>query len=97
MTRDREPPPALAPFGPVPSQGRQFDANGNLKDWWTAEDSREFDQREACVVNEYSRFTVAGVNVNGKLTLSENTADNGGARVALMALENRTSPTKLAR
>jgi len=77
-------------------QGRQFDASGNLKDWWTAEDSKEFDQREACVVKEYSKFTVAGVNVNGKLTLGENTADNGGARVALMALEadlaNKTRP-----
>jgi putative endopeptidase len=77
-------------------QGRQFDAEGNLKDWWTAEDAKEFDQREACVVNEYSKFTVAGVNVNGKLTLGENTADNGGVRIALMALEtalaNRTRP-----
>jgi putative endopeptidase len=68
-------------------EGRQFDAEGNLKDWWTPEDAKEFDQREACVVGEYSKFTVAGVNVNGKLTLGENTADNGGARVALMALE----------
>jgi endothelin-converting enzyme/putative endopeptidase len=68
-------------------EGRQFDAEGNLKDWWTPEDAKKFDEREACLVNEYSKFTVAGVNVNGKLTLGENTADNGGARVALMALE----------
>jgi putative endopeptidase len=77
-------------------EGRQFDASGNLKDWWTPEDAKEFDQREACVVNEYSKFTVAGANVNGKLTLGENTADNGGVRVALMALEtelaNKTRP-----
>src|SRR6202034_3962705 len=68
-------------------EGRQFDASGNLKDWWTATDAKNFDQREACVVNEYSKFTVAGLNVNGKLTLGENTADNGGVRIALMALE----------
>jgi putative endopeptidase len=70
-------------------QGRQFDANGNLNDWWTSADAKEFGGRTACLVNEYSKFTVApGASVNGKLTLGENTADNGGARVALMALLN---------
>ncbi len=70
-------------------QGRQFDAQGNLKDWWTPEDAKEFQQRAACVADEYSSFSVApGVYVNGKLTLGENTADNGGVRVALMALMN---------
>lgn len=68
-------------------EGRQFDAKGNLSDWWTAEDAHEFEKRTACIVDEYSKFTpVAGASVNGKLTLGENTADNGGARVALMAL-----------
>jgi putative endopeptidase len=79
-------------------EGSQFDGAGNLKDWWTPEDKKAFDEREACIANEYSKFSVApGVNVNGKLTLGENTADNGGIRVALMALEaalaNRTRPT----
>jgi len=70
-------------------QGRQFDAEGNLKDWWTAEDAKEFQQRAACVADEYSSFAVLpGVYINGKLTLGENTADNGGVRVALMALLN---------
>jgi endothelin-converting enzyme/putative endopeptidase len=70
-------------------QGRQFDAKGNLKDWWTPEDAKEFEQRAACVADEYSSFAVApGVYINGKLTLGENTADNGGVRVALMALMN---------
>ena len=78
-------------------QGSQFDAEGNLKDWWTPEDKKAFDEREACIAKEYSNFSVApGVNVNGKLTLGENTADNGGIRVALMALEtalaNRMRP-----
>jgi predicted metalloendopeptidase len=70
-------------------QGRQFDAQGNLKDWWTAEDAKEFEARATCLADEYSKFSVApGANVNGRLTLGENTADNGGVRVALMALEN---------
>ncbi len=70
-------------------QGRQFDAKGNLHDWWTPEDAKEFEERAACVAQEYSKFEVApGANVNGELTLGENTADNGGARIALMALEN---------
>jgi len=66
-------------------QGRQFDAHGNLKDWWTKTDAEEFQQRAACVADEYSGFSVApGANVNGKLTLGENTADNGGVRIALI-------------
>jgi putative endopeptidase len=70
-------------------EGRQFDAKGNLKDWWTAKDAEEFQQRAACVADEYGGFSVApGAYVNGKLTLGENTADNGGVRIALMALLN---------
>jgi putative endopeptidase len=70
-------------------EGRQFDAKGNLHDWWTPEDAKEFQQRAACVSKEYSKFEVApGANVNGDLTLGENTADNGGTRIALMALMN---------
>jgi endothelin-converting enzyme/putative endopeptidase len=71
-------------------EGRQFDAQGNLHDWWTPQDAKNFEERTACLVKEYSSFTVApDVHVNGELTLGENTADNGGARIALMALENR--------
>jgi endothelin-converting enzyme/putative endopeptidase len=70
-------------------EGRQFDAHGNLRDWWTPADAKEFESRTACVVKEYSSFSVApGANVNGELTLGENTADNGGLRLALMALVN---------
>ena len=68
-------------------EGRQFDAAGNLKDWWTAEDAKKFEAKADCEVKEYSAFTVPGdVHVNGKLTLGENTADNGGLRLAYMAL-----------
>ncbi|HYL78939.1 MAG TPA: M13 family metallopeptidase [Bryobacteraceae bacterium] len=68
-------------------QGRQFDPQGNLHDWWTPEDAKEFEKRAECFVKEYSSFiAVEDVHLNGKLTLGENTADNGGLRLAFMAL-----------
>ena len=70
-------------------QGRKFDAAGNLRDWWTPTDGQEFEKRAACVADEYSSFTtVDDVKLNGRLTLGENTADNGGLRVAYMAMED---------
>jgi len=70
-------------------QGRKFDGQGNLRDWWTPQDGAEFEKRAACVADEYSGFTaVEDVKLNGRLTLGENTADNGGLRVALMALQD---------
>ncbi len=67
-------------------EGRQFDASGNLKDWWTADDAKKFEERADCEVKEYGNFTVVdGVKINGKLTLGENTADNGGLRLAYLA------------
>jgi putative endopeptidase len=69
-------------------QGRKFDAQGNLTDWWTAEDAKEFEKRASCLADQYSAYKVAGgVPLNGRLTLGENTADNGGVRIAYMALE----------
>ena len=69
-------------------QGRKFDPQGNLHDWWTKQDGEEFEKRVSCVANEYSNFVaVDDLKLNGRLTLGENTADNGGARVALAALE----------
>ena len=68
-------------------QGRKFDPVGNFNDWWTEEDGKEFEKRATCVADQYSSYTVPGdVHVNGRLTLGENTADNGGLRVAYMAL-----------
>ncbi|MBV8896126.1 MAG: M13 family metallopeptidase, partial [Acidobacteriaceae bacterium] len=68
-------------------QGRQFDPQGNLRDWWTPEDAKEFEKRAECFIKEYEAYSpVPGVHLNGKLTLGENTADNGGVRLALMAL-----------
>jgi putative endopeptidase len=70
-------------------QGRKFDRQGNLRDWWTEQDGKEFEQRASCVADEYSNFVaIDELKLNGKLTLGENTADNGGARIALMALMN---------
>jgi endothelin-converting enzyme/putative endopeptidase len=68
-------------------QGRKFDAQGNLRDWWTAEDAAEFEKRASCLADEYSAFVaVEDVHLNGRLTLGENTADNGGLRIAYRAL-----------
>ena len=69
-------------------QGRKFDAKGNMSDWWTAEDAKAFEAKAACFADQYAGYEVLpGVKLNGKLTLGENTADNGGLRVARMALD----------
>jgi predicted metalloendopeptidase len=68
-------------------QGRKFDPQGNLRDWWTEQDGKEFEKRASCVADEYGNFVaIDDKKLNGKLTLGENTADNGGMRIALMAL-----------
>jgi putative endopeptidase len=74
-------------------QGRKFDADGNLKDWWTPEDGKAFEERATCTADEYSGFVSVkdaqgDVKLNGRLTLGENTADNGGLKLAYMALMN---------
>jgi len=67
-------------------QGRKFDGQGNLKDWWAAADAKAYEDRVSCVADQYSGYTVADdAKINGRLTLGENTADNGGLRLALMA------------
>jgi putative endopeptidase len=69
-------------------QGRQFDGNGNLANWWTPADAQEFEKRAACIADQYSGYTAVGdLKLNGRLTLGENVADNGGLRIAFMALE----------
>jgi len=76
-------------------QGRKYDPQGNLRDWWTEQDGKEFEKRVSCVADEYSNFVaVDDLKLNGRLTLGENTADNGGARVALMALEHMIADDK---
>src|SRR5215472_13238081 len=76
-------------------QGRKFDPSGNLRDWWTDEDGKEFEKRATCIADEYSSFVaVDDLKLNGRLTLGENTADNGGARIALMALHEMIAQNK---
>jgi putative endopeptidase len=76
-------------------QGRKFDPQGNLRDWWTEQDGKEFEKRVSCIADEYSNFVaVDNMKLNGRLTLGENTADNGGARIALAALEHMIAEDK---
>jgi putative endopeptidase len=68
-------------------QGSKFDGKGNLREWYSPEDRKQFVERTDCEVNEYGNFeSVPGAKLNGKLTLGENTADNGGLRIAYQAL-----------
>jgi predicted metalloendopeptidase len=81
-------------------QGRKFDGDGNLRNWWTKEDADEFQKRAECFIKEYSAFApVDDVHLNGQLTLGENTADNGGVRLAFRALmkslEGKPEPPKI--
>jgi len=69
-------------------QGSKYGPTGNVKQWFTADDLSKFKERTDCEVKEYDGFKVAeGQNLNGKLTLGENTADNGGIRIAFQALQ----------
>ena len=71
-------------------EGKKFDGKGNLSDWWTADDTKKFESRTGCIENEYGNFVaVDDVKVNGKLTLGENTADNGGLLLAYLAYLDR--------
>ena len=70
-------------------QGRKFDAQGNLRDWWTPEDAKHYDEKDKCIVDQYSQqIPEYGVKQNGNLTAGEDTADNGGIHLAMLALEN---------
>jgi len=69
-------------------QGAKYDLHGNVRTWFTPEDLTKFQAKTGCIADEYSGFKVAeGQNLNGKLTLGENTADNGGLRIAFQALQ----------
>lgn len=77
-------------------EGSQFDAHGNLKDWWTKEDREKFDARTKCVEDQYSGYiSVEDVHLNGKLTLGENVADLGGEILAFMAWKDATKDKHL--
>ncbi|MBI3507561.1 MAG: M13 family metallopeptidase [Proteobacteria bacterium] len=83
-------------------EGRHYDAQGNLKDWWTSEDTREFEARAKGFVDQYSNYVAvkdaasAGkdLKLNGSLTLGENTADNGGLLIAYAAFDEAMRAAK---
>ena len=73
-------------------EGRRFDAQGNLRDWWTAQDSAEFESRAACIRDQYAQYVVVDdVHINSKLTLGEDVADVGGLILAWMAWRDETA------
>lgn len=77
-------------------QGRQYDKDGNLKDWWTAEDAKNFEERAQVLVNWFDSIEVLpGLHANGQLTLGENIADHGGLQVAFQAFHNATKDKPL--
>ncbi len=77
-------------------EGRQFDAKGNLKDWWTMKDASEFAERAKCVSDQYSGYTVIDdIKNNGKLTLGEDVADLGGTLLGYLAWKSATKDQQL--
>ncbi len=77
-------------------EGRQFDARGNLRDWWTPADAKEFERRAACISDQYAQYTVVDdIKINSKLTLGEDVADLGGLILAYMAWKDETKGQKL--
>jgi putative endopeptidase len=81
-------------------EGRQFDAAGNLRDWWTAQDEKTFKERAALIAEQYDGYEVLdGLHINGKLTLGENIADLGGLKIAYLAyrksLAGKEPPPKI--
>jgi endothelin-converting enzyme/putative endopeptidase len=78
-------------------EGRQFDAAGNLKDWWTQQDARRFKARAQCIVDQYGKYPVVDdIHINSRLTLGEDVADLGGLILARMAWLTQTAGQKLA-
>ena len=70
-------------------EGRQFDAQGNLRDWWTADDAKEFEKRASCTSDQYSQYVIVDdIKINGKLTLGEDVADLGGLLLAYLASQD---------
>jgi putative endopeptidase len=77
-------------------EGSQFDAKGNLKNWWTKEDREKFDARTKCVSNQYSKYLVVDdVHINGRLTMGEDVADLGGEILAYIAWQDATKDKNL--
>ena len=72
--------------------GRQYDKDGNLNDWWTEQDAKNFDERSKVLVDYFDNIEVApGLNANGRFTLGENIADHGGLQISYQAYKNATA------
>ncbi|MBQ2457669.1 MAG: M13 family metallopeptidase, partial [Bacteroidaceae bacterium] len=77
-------------------QGRKYDKDGNLKDWWTEQDAKNFDERAKVMIDFFDKIEVApGVNANGQMTLGENIADHGGLQIAYQAFKKATAQNPL--
>ena len=77
-------------------QGRKFDAQGNLRDWWTADDNKKFEERAQCIVDQYAQYVVVDdIKINSKLTEGEDIADLGGLILAWMAWKVQTKDMQL--
>jgi endothelin-converting enzyme/putative endopeptidase len=77
-------------------EGRQFDAQGNLKDWWTEQDAKNFTDRAQCIVDQYATYTIVDdIKINSKLTEGEDVADLGGLILAWMAWKDQTKNMQL--
>ena len=77
-------------------EGRQFDAKGNLRDWWTPADAKHFEERAQCVIDQYAQYTVVDdIRINSKLTLGEDIADLGGTTLAYYAWKHATEGQNL--
>ncbi len=78
-------------------QGRQYDAEGNLRDWWQPQDAKEFQRRADCIADQYAQYTIVDdIKINSKLTVGEDVADEGGLILAYMAWRDETKGQKLA-
>ena len=75
-------------------QGKQYDKDGNLNDWWTPEDAKQFEAKTKVLVDQFNKFEIGGDKVNGELTLGENIADLGGITVAYTALQKALKESK---
>jgi endothelin-converting enzyme/putative endopeptidase len=77
-------------------EGRQFDANGNLKDWWTPEDAKAFEERVQCVRDQYAQYPIVDdIKINSKLTSGEDVADLGGTLLAYIAWQDAIQNQRL--
>src|SRR5262249_20435768 len=71
--------------------GSKYDAQGNLREWWTKDDRKQFEQRTSCIADQYAQYVVVDdVHINSRLTLGEDVADLGGEIIAYMAWKDAT-------